>query len=168
MIWATLGGVTVGLGVLLNHLIEWYPGWKQLQKKPVPFALDLAPFLLAWAYGALGILSVMGLIGWGFDTALWALNWLGDAALWLGVGVKPGQVSHGAYLPLTTTGSALVVLLTVVVFAVRRKKPWKTVVTRGMICGLCLGTSSGVAGLAAVPLAQGANEVGALLFGAIA
>lgn len=167
MIWATVGGVTVGLYVLITHLVEWFPGVKPLKKQPVQYAADLLPFLLAWAYGVLGILSVMGLIGWTFDTALWALNWLGDAALWLGVGNKPGQASHGAYLPLTPYGSALVLLFTGAFLAFRRKETYRTVLTRGAVSGLCLGTSAGVAGLAAVPLAQATNELGSLVYGAI-
>jgi len=170
MIWATLGGVTVGLAVLIHHLIEWFPegGIKALKKKPVPYVLDLVPFALAWCYGALGILSVMGLIGWSFDTALWALNWLGDAALWLGVGQEAGVTSHGEYVPLTAAGSCLVVLLTVAIWGLRQKRSLAKPVGRGVICGLCLATSSGVAGLTAVPLAQATNQLGELLYGAIA
>jgi hypothetical protein len=159
--------VTVGLYLLVTHFVEWYPGFKALKKKPVLFAADLAPFIGAWAFGTLGILSVMGLIGWAFDTALWAANWLGDAALWLGVGTKPGQVSHGEYLPLTPTGSAMVVIFTGIFLTLRRKERYRAILTRGVWCGLCLGTSAGVAGLAAVPLAQATNELGAAVFGAL-
>ena len=170
MIWATRGGVTIGMCVLLWHLIEWWPGMKALKdrKRLLLAVADLLPFLLAWAYGALGILSVMGLIGWGFDAALWAINWLGDVAGFIGVGAKAGQTSHGDYLPLTSDGSWMVVLFTVAFIGVRAKtENLGTCLTRGAVSGLCLATSAGVAGLAAVPLAQGANEAGAVLFGAI-
>lgn len=169
MIWATRGGVAIGLCILAYHLMEWYPGLKALKgKKKMAYAGDLLPFFLAWAYGALGILSVMGLVGWAFDTALWALNWLGDAAGYIGVGAKAGQSSRGAYLPLTSDGSWLVLILTAVFLAARKKTTYATVLNRGALCGLTLGTSAGIAGFAAVPLAQGANQAGALLFGAIA
>ena len=160
MIWATLGGVTVGLCILLAELVGWYPGWRRLEKKPVAYFGQLVPFVLAWAYGLLGILCVMGVIGWAFDMALWASNWLGDAALLLGVGEQPGQISHGAVQPLTAQGNALVLILTVVAITAIKKRPEGPQIKRGTWCGLCLGTSSGVAGLAAVPLAQAVNWLG--------
>ncbi|MFE5296418.1 hypothetical protein [Streptomyces sp. NPDC056632] len=169
MIWATLGGVTVGLAVLIKHLIDWYPGMKALRKDPARHAAGLAPFLIAWCYGALGILTVGGLIGWAFDAALWATNWLGDVALVWGVNGPIGTVSRGAtYLPLTGTGNCVVLLLTVGIFAaIKKKEDWRVSLKRGIWCGLGLGTSAGVAGLAAVPLAQAANWLGATLYGAI-
>lgn len=170
MIWATRGGVAIGLCVLLWHMIEWWPGVKALKdrKKLLLSVGDLLPFLFAAAYGALGILSVMGLIGWVFDAALWVANWLGDVAGFIGVGAKVGQTSHGSYLPLTSDGSWIVVLLTVAFFGLKAKtETLGKCLTRGVITGFTLGTSAGVAGLAAAPLAQGANEAGALLFGAI-
>jgi hypothetical protein len=157
--------VTVGLAVLINHLIDWYPGFDALKSKPVPYIMDLIPFALAWCYGALGILSAVGLIGWAFDTTLWVVNWLGDVALWLGVGQKAGVSSHGTYLPLTSTGSCLVFLLTVAFIAFRRKKTYAQCLNRGVLAGLCLATSSGVAGLAAVPLAQAVNWLGDATYG---
>lgn len=167
MIWATRGGVAIGLIVLVYHLIEWYPGVKALKKKPFTYAGDLLPFTAAWAYGMLGILSVMGFIGWAFDTTLWVMNWLGDVAGWIGVGAEAGQTSRGEYLPLTSDGSWIVLLLTAAWLAARKKGVYRKSLDRGALCGLCLGTSAGVAGLAAVPLAQGANDLGTMVFGAI-
>ena len=165
MIGVTIGGVTVGLLLLLRHMIGWWPGVKALKKKPVAHAGALLPFAYGWAYGALGVLTVMGLIGWAFDTALWASNWVGDAVLWLGVGESPGQSAQGVTMPLTGFGNCTVVLLTGVTLALIQKSGYGPDVKSGTWCGLCLGTSSGVAGLAAVPLANAVNALGELVYG---
>ncbi|MFJ4918127.1 hypothetical protein [Streptomyces sp. NPDC088726] len=165
----TFGGVTVGLCILIATLIGWYPGYRTLKKKPVPFLGQLLPFLLAWSYGVLAILTVGGLIGWVADTALWISNWLGDVALVWGVGGEPGQ--HGptvAYVPLTQTGGAIVLLLTIGMIVGAKKSKYGPDIKRGSWCGVCLGTSAGVAGFAAVPLAQAVNWCGAALYGAVA
>lgn len=169
MIVATIGGVTVGLAILIRHVVQWYPegGWKALQKKPVPYLADWLPFLFGWAYGALGILTTMGLIGWAFDTALWASNWLGDAALWVGVGEAPGQTAAGAPIQLSGTGNCIVLLLTVGVLAAVKKTKMGPPIKRGAWCGLCLGTSAGVAGAVAGPLAMGVNWLGSAVYGVV-
>lgn len=169
MIWATAGGVTIGLGILAWFLIDWWPkDEKKFMDSPLELVAQLIPFLFGWAYGALAILTVGGLIGWAFDTALWIANWLGDAALYLGVGASAGVSSRGNYLPLTSLGSCAVLLLSVIVVAVIKKRKCGPDVKKGMFCGMCLGTSAGVAGLAAVPLAQAANWLGATVYGAVA
>lgn len=167
MIPVTLGGVTIGLAIFIRQMILWWPGLKSLTKDPAKHAAALAPFFLAWCYGCLGILTAMGLIGWAFDTALWASNWLGDAALWLGVGEAPQQVAEGTYAPLTAFGNCLVLLMTVaMVTAVKRVKSGPQL-KMGMWCGLTLGTSASVAGTVAVPLATAVNWLGAIVYGGV-
>lgn len=164
----TLGGVTVGLCILAHFLVTWWPGRKALMKDPVRQASALAPFLLSWAYGVLTILGVGGLIGWAADTALWISNWLGDAALVWGVGGNAGQnAGRVSYLPLTQTGGALVLILTIGLVAAAKKSKHGSDISRGAWCGICLGTSAGVAGFAAVPLAQAVNWLGAAVYGAL-
>jgi hypothetical protein len=129
----------------------------------------LIPFLAAWGYGVLAILTVGGLIGWAANTTLWISNWLGDAALVWGVGGTAGVTSRGpAYLPLTQTGGAIVLLATVALVAAIKKSSRGADLKAGAWCGICLGTSAGIAGFAAVPLAQAANSIGATVYGAIA
>lgn len=164
----TFGGVTVGLLLLGYTLVMWWPGTKTLRKDPVRSAGALLPFLAACSYGVLAILTVGGLIGWVADTALWISNWLGDVALVWGVGGEPGQ--HGgtvAYLPLTQTGGAVVLILTAVVLAAVKKSKHGSNIKLGAWCGVCLGTSAGVAGFAAVPLAQAVNWAGGALYGVV-
>lgn len=164
----TIGGVTVGLCILGYQLTSWWPGRKQLTNDPVKHAAHLAPFLFAWAYGCLITLGIGGLIGWAADTALWISNWLGDAALVWGVGTQAGQRAGGTvYLPLTQTGGAVVLILTAVMAALVKKSKHGSAIKLGTWCGVCLGTSAGVAGFAAVPLAQAVNWLGAALFGAL-
>ncbi|MCX0246429.1 hypothetical protein [Streptomyces drozdowiczii] len=165
----TFGGVTLGLCILIVTLVRWYPGYRTLRKKPMPFVGQLLPFLLAWAYGVLAILTVGGLIGRIADATLWISNWLGDVALVWGVGVDRGQSATGhTYLPLTQTGSALVLILTAAMVVGAKKSKYGSDLKSGAWCGICLGTSAGVAGFAAVPLATVINHIGDTLYGAVA
>ncbi|MGW1546625.1 hypothetical protein [Streptomyces sp. NPDC002346] len=165
----TIGGVTVGLAILTYHLVRWWPGLGRLRKDAVGQAGALAPFLFAWAYGVLAILTVGGLIGWIADTTLWISNWLGDVALVWGVGGSTGQAAgRVAYLPLTQTGTAVVFILTVAMLAAAKKSKFGKDIKAGAWCGICLGTSAGVAGFAAVPLAQAVNWAGGALYGVVA
>lgn len=164
----TIGGVTVGICILIYHVVSWWPGARTLRKDPARQVAALAPFLAAWAYGVLTILTVGGLIGWVADTTLWISNWLGDVALVWGVGGRSGQVaSRAAYLPLTQTGGAVVLVLTVAVLAAVKKSKYGGHIKAGAWCGICLGTSAGVAGFAAVPLAQAANWLGGTVYGVL-
>ncbi|MFD8027832.1 hypothetical protein ACFV3F_03580 [Streptomyces sp. NPDC059717] len=169
MTYVTIGGVTVGVCILFWHLIDWWPGIKGLRSKAVHHAAGLAPFLLAWSYGVLAILGIGGIVGAAARTTLWISNWLGDVALVWGVGGQSRQrVARVTYLPLTATGAAVVLILTVAMLAAARKSRYTTDIRRGAWCGICLGTSAGVAGFAAVPLAQAANWLGGTVYGAIA
>ncbi|WP_328314133.1 hypothetical protein OG432_30330 [Streptomyces sp. NBC_00442] len=168
MQFVTIGGVTVGLCILLATVIKWWPGARPLQKDPLRHAGRLLPFLLAWAYGVLTILGVGGLIGWVARTTLWISNWLGDVALVWGVGGQTGQHGGGArYLPLTQTGGAVVLIMTVALVTAAKRSKYGSELKAGAWSGICLGTSAGVAGFAAVPLAQAVNWIGTTVYGAI-
>lgn len=168
MTYVTFGGVTVGLIILGWYLTTWYPGRKALTKDPVRYAAELLPFLLSWAYGCLAVLGVGGLIGWAADTALWISSWLGDAALVWGVGGQAGQTAgNSPYLPLTQAGGGLVLIMTACMVAAAKKSRHGSDIARGTWCGICLGTSAGVAGFAAVPLAQAVNWLGDGVYGAL-
>lgn len=165
----TLGGVTVGLAILVHHLVTWWPGSKPLRNDPLHHLSSLLPFLAAWSYGVLAILTAGGVIGWGFDTTVWISNWLGDVALVWGVGGQSGRAAAASsYLPLTQTGGCVVLLITVGILAAVKKSRFASDIKRGAWCGACLGTSAGIAGFAAVPLAQAANWAGAAVYGVVA
>jgi hypothetical protein len=168
MQFVTIGGVTVGVCILVATLIQWWPGLKTLRSDPIPHLGRLLPFLAAWCYGALAILGVGGLVGWVADTALWISNWLGDAALVWGVGGDSGTRANARnFLPLTQTGTGIVLILTVAVLAGIKRSAHGHDLKWGMWCGVCLGMSAGVAGFAAVPLAMAANWLGAQVYGVL-
>ncbi|MFC9465191.1 hypothetical protein [Streptomyces coelicoflavus] len=167
MTFVTYGGVTVGLLLLAWHVADWWPGTKALRSSPAQHAAYLLPFLLAWSYGVLTVLGVGGLIGWVADTTLWISNWLGDVALVWGVGGQAGQTAGAArYLPLTQAGGGIVLILTAVMIVLSRKTRYGVDLKRGAWCGVCLGTSAGVAGFAAAPIAVAVNWLGDGLYGA--
>lgn len=168
MQFVTIGGVTVGLCILAHYIVTWWPGSKSLRGNPLHYAADLAPFLVAWAYGVLTILGVGGLIGWIADTTLGISDWLGNAALVWGMGGQAGQaLARTTYLPLTQTGGAIVLILTVVLVAVAKKSRYGSDIKRGAWCGICLGTSADIAGFAAAPLAVAVNWLGDNVYGAL-
>ena len=168
MTYVTYGGVTVGLIILAWHITSWWPGLKSLQSSPAHHAAALLPFLFAWSYGVLAVLGIGGFIGWTARTARWIANWLGDVALVWGVGGQGGQRSGGTvYLPLTQAGGALVLILTAVMIALAKKSRYGADIKWGAWCGICLGTSAGVAGFAAAPLAVAVNWLGDSVYGAL-
>ena len=168
MNYVTYGGVTIGLCLLAHQLITWYPGTKRLMKDPARHAAELLPFLLSWSYGALTTLGVGGLIGTVSSAILGLSNWLGDAALVWGVGGSQGQLAgRSTFLPLSGPGLAVVLILTVGIVAAAKKSKHGSAIKRGAWCGITLGTSAGVAGFAAVPLATVANWLGGAIYGAL-
>jgi hypothetical protein len=169
MNYITAGGVTVGLCLLAYQLITWWPGRTALMKDLVKHASKLLPWLASWCYGCLTTLGVAGLIGTASSAVLGLSNWLGDAALLWGVGEQPGQLAAAkTFVPLSGPGNCVVLILTAC-FAAAVKKANDDdagVLKRGAWCGITLGTSAGVAGFAAVPLAQAANWLGDTVYGA--
>lgn len=167
MTYVTIGGVTIGVSILAWTLVQWWPGQKALRSDPLRQAGRLLPFLAAWTYGCLVTLGVGGLIGWIADTTLWITNWLGDAALVWGVGGQSGQ--HGsaaAYVPLSQTGGGIVLIVSAAMVAAIKKSKHGAALKMGTWCGITLGTSAGVAGFAAAPIAEAANWLGDKTYGA--
>lgn len=168
MNYITLGGVTVGLCILTHRLATWWPGYRPLRKDAVNQLARLLPFILGWAYGCLTTLGIAGLIGLISGTILGVSNWLGDTALVWGVGGEYGEsASRKAYLPLTSTGSATLLILTVVFLVAIKKNSYGVDVKHGAWCGITLGTSTSIAGAVAIPLAQAVNWFGSIVYGAV-
>lgn len=170
MNYVTFGGVTVGLILLVHQAVTWWPGRKTLMKDPVKHASRLLPWLASWCYGCLTTLGVGGLVGLISGTILGISNWLGDVALVWGVGGAGGQLAAAkTFVPLSGPGLAVVLILTAGFAAAVAKagEDQAGVLKRGAWCGITLGTSAGVAGFAAVPLAQAANWLGGHVYGAL-
>jgi hypothetical protein len=62
----------------------------------------------------------------------------------------------------------VVFILTVVMLAAAKRPKYGRDIKAGTWCGICLGTSAGVAGFAAVPIAQAVNWAGGALYGVVA
>lgn len=170
MNYVTYGGVTVGLMILGYQLVTWWPGRKQFMKDPLKHAARLLPFLLSWAYGCLTTLGVGGAVGWVSGAVLGISNWLGDVALVWGVGGAGGQsAARATYLPLSGKALGVVLILTACFIAAVKKssEDQSKTLKLGAWCGITLGTSAGVAGFAAVPLALAANWIGDNTYGRI-
>ncbi|MCM2427373.1 hypothetical protein [Streptomyces sp. RKAG337] len=151
----SLGGVTVGVGIVLLVALHW---WHRGKRKPAA----LAPFVLSTAYGMLLILSAGGLLGALAGYTLWSGNGLGNMALVYGVGGGTPDVTRAHQMALTDGGHAVVILVSLALFGL-----WKWAgkirngqIAAGIIAGICLGLSGTVAGAAAVPLASGVNALG--------
>lgn len=168
MTYVTIGGVTVGVCILVWTIVQWWPGLKPLRSDPLRQAGRLLPFVAAWTYGCLVTLGVGGLIGWIAETALWITNWLGDVALVWGVGGQSGRHGSGAaYVPLSQTGGGVVLILSAgMIAAMKKSKKHGRDLQWGTWCGITLGTSAGVAGFAAAPIAEAANWLGDKIYGA--
>ncbi|NJP73540.1 hypothetical protein [Streptomyces sp. C1-2] len=168
MNYVTYGGVTVGICLLIHQAVTWWPGRKALIKDPIRHLSELLPFLLSWAYGCLTTLGVGGLVGTASSATLGLSNWLGDAALVWGVGGHVGQLAaRPTFVPLSGPGVAIVLILTVALVAAAKRSRHGGEIKRGAWCGITLGTSAGVAGFAAVPLALAANWCGDSVYGAL-
>ncbi|MFD6973546.1 hypothetical protein [Streptomyces sp. NPDC059949] len=159
----SLGGVTVGLSLLGWTLARW---WVTHKKKNLKAALALLPFTLCALYGMLLILSAGGLLGGGADWSLWGTSAIGNAALAYGVGGGTPDVSRTSNLVLTDGGHAVVVIATVVlvaVWTVRRGFRWD--LFGAVLCGISLGLSSGVAGIAGWVLSPVVSTLGDAVVG---
>ncbi|MEU5769814.1 hypothetical protein ABZ782_28255 [Streptomyces asoensis] len=171
MNYVTAGGVTIGLILLGYQVVSWWPGRKPLTRDPIKHLSKLLPFLLSWAYGCLTTLGVGGAVGWISGTVLGLSNWLGDVALFWGVGERGGQMAAAkTFVPLSGPGTCLVLILTACFIAAVKKAgegDQASVLKRGAWCGITLGTSANVAGFAAMPLALAVNWLGDRAYGAL-
>lgn len=168
MITPTVGGVVFGLLFLFVELCFWYPGAKALMSgKRLTLIGRLLPFVLSWCVGCLTIMVGSGIIGWGGDVTLWAMNVAGDGALILGVGADTGSAPGLQAQPLTQ-GGLIVALFAVIGFLIRMRFGSARSKALGYLSGVGMGLSAGVARYAAVPVASAANAAGLWLTGMIA
>jgi hypothetical protein len=159
----TLGAVFTGFALLIVYGFYWW-------HREGHAVTALGSWLLAMAYGMLAILTTGSALWVIAGTALWGSGGLGDLALVFGVGGTTGDVTASHTVALTSGGSFVVGLLTVVMACLltfgRHRIPWlKTV--GGMLAGICLALSSVVAGPAAVPLASAVNLLGSPITSAV-
>jgi len=159
----SLGGVTVGLSILGWVLTQW---WASNKKKSFKAFRALVPFLLFASYGMLLILSAGGLLGGAAGVTLWGTSEIGDAALEYGVGGGTPAVTRGSNLVLSDGGHAVVIIATVCMVALwclRRGFRWDLFF--GVVCGISLGLSSGIAGAAGFVLSPAVSMAGDAVVG---
>jgi hypothetical protein len=166
-IWTTntlsLGGLTVGLGILTWHGYRWWftqkGNWKAL----------LLPFLPLLSYGMLLILSAGGILGGAAGVTLWGENLIGDLTLEYGVGGGTTNVTRSVSLVLTNGGHMMVVLITIALAAmwVFKKSMRHRDILIPIVGGISLGLSSGIAGVAAMGLGPLVDTAGGMLAGVL-
>jgi hypothetical protein len=169
----SLGGLTVGMGILVWHVLSWYfdqssklgffkrikGGWRDL----------LLPFLPLMLFGSLVILSSGGYVADIAGIPLWGSNQLGGAALEKGMGGNNLDVTRRNNIELSDGGKSVVLLMLVafVVFWIKRVRgrDWKDQLALAVpvVCGICLGLSDGYAGWASESLGPPVDSLGASL-----
>lgn len=156
----SLGAVVVGLSITGWYVTTWWVGSKKHSIK------DLLPFICCSLYGMLLILTAGGILGGLAGWALWGSSQVGDAALTYGVGAGTPDVTRQSSLVLTDGGAATVIVMTVVLCAVwRRKRSFHVEYALGVVNGITLGLASGIAGVAATVLGPVVNTSGDWIVG---
>ena len=147
----SLGGVVVGLSIATWYTVRW---WTNDRGKKGGWRRTLAPFIAFACYGMLAVLTAGGIVGIITDLTLWGANATGSMALVYGVGGTSPNVTRNHDLSLTAGGHAMVVILTVGIAAAFRfgKRFPKVDSGLGIVCGICLGLASSIAGFAAMVL----------------
>lgn len=161
------GALFIGFACLVIELADWYPGLTALRKHPTKWAASLGSFLWTWCVGAVLTLCVGGLVGLATGWFIWGAGWLGDAAYVAGLGGQRQEASRIADVALTPGGIFMAGLLILVTVIRVRKGGTSPSKIRGLISGILMSCSAGVAATVAVPLASAVNISGAWLTGAL-
>jgi hypothetical protein len=166
-IWTTntlsLGGLTTGLGILTWVGYRWWftqrKNWKAL----------VFPFVPLMCYGMLLILSAGGVLGGAAGVTLWGSNLVGDVTLEYGAGGGTPEVTRPVSLVLTNGGHMMVVLMTIALIAtwVFKRSIRRIDIVLPIVCGVSLGLSSGIAGVAAQVLGPAVDTSGGMLAGVL-
>lgn len=178
-----LGGVAVAICIIVWESVRWWyespgkTGTEKLKKNwralPVP-CVPMNAFGALSCFGMLLILSAGGVLGGAASVALWGSNEVGRIALEQGVGGTDADVTRSTSLVLSN-GGHLVVLAMAVAFAgvcvfSRSKRGFsvRDVLARlvlPVVCGICMGLSSGMAGWAAQVLGPAVDTLGGFITG---
>jgi len=167
----SLGGLTVGLGIMAWHIAQWW--WAKSSGKRFrdkfksswrPLVLPTVPLA---SYGMLLILSTGGVLGGAANFALWGSNHVGRVAIERGVGGDDVNTTRTTSLVLENPGHAVVLIMTVVVVAaiVFNKSARRSDLLLPVLAGICLGLSGGVAGWAAQGLGPAVDTLGGVVAG---
>ncbi|MFC4609743.1 hypothetical protein ACFO9E_18260 [Streptomyces maoxianensis] len=168
----SLGGVTIGLGILAWHLTKW---WRGGGKGPGPGGGGgrdpkvLIPFMTSMGLGMVAVTAAGGLIG---TAAVFLLNTgslVGNWSLTALSGTATPEVTRSGLKALTPGGCALLVIYFVVVVALWKSgaKILKGKIVSGILCGCLLGLSAGFSGVASLALVTVTNTIGDKITGVV-
>jgi hypothetical protein len=152
----SLAGAFVCLGIAYFNIKKWWDGSRELK--------NIAPFAQSTVMGALASLCGGGLLGWLSGCTRQGVSTVGDQAVSgiAGTGGGAPLASQSLAGQLTPEGGVVVALAAVITVAAYKAagKDEKRRVAGGLVCGMCLTITAGVAG-ALDGLPGLVNEVGA-------
>jgi hypothetical protein len=152
----SLAGAFVCLAIAYFNIKKWWDGSRELK--------NIAPFAESTVMGALASLCGGGLLGWLSGCTRQGVSTVGDQAVSGITGTSGGAPVAARSLAgqLTPEGGVVVALAAVITVAAYKAagKDEKRRVAGGLICGMCLTITAGVAG-ALDGLPGLVNEVGA-------
>ncbi|MEE1735955.1 hypothetical protein PUR49_05425 [Streptomyces sp. BE147] len=169
----SLGGITLGTIIVVLVGVRWYKkggggkgedgggrDWKQLLPFTIALAFGILAVLAAGPASALGLITRLGL--WGGDS-------IGTLYLVYGVGGTSPDVTRAAPVILTPGGNGIFAIWVAVMIAlfIWSKKLPRLQTLLGILAGVLLGLSQGIAGMAAVPLASAVNAAGGWYAGVV-
>ncbi|WP_328981755.1 hypothetical protein OG258_19875 [Streptomyces mirabilis] len=171
----SLGGVTIGLGILAWHLTKFWrgggkggpggPGGPGGGRDPKV----LIPLLSSMALGMVSVTAAGGLIGTAATFLLNTGSLVGNWSLVSLTGTATPEVTRSGLKSLTPGGCALLVIYCVVVVALWKSgaKLLKGKIVSGLIAGVMLGLSAGFSGMASVALVTMTNTIGDKITGVV-
>ncbi|MFJ3834461.1 hypothetical protein ACIPY6_02970 [Streptomyces sp. NPDC090054] len=138
----SLAGAVICLGILYFNLRKWWDGGREIKA--------LAPFAQSTFMGILAALCAGGLLGWLAGCTRQGVSAVGDKGISGVTGTPAGapMATQSLAGQLTPEGGVIVALaaaITVVAYKAAGKED-KRRMAGGLICGMCLTITAGIAG----------------------
>ena len=164
----SLGGITFGTIIVVLVILRWHKkgggGGKKGDGGGSRDWKQLIPFTIALSFGILAVLAAGPMSALGLITrfSLWGGDSIGTLYLVYGIGGSSPDVTRAAPVILSPGGYAVYAIWAAVMVGlyVWSKKLPRLQTILGVLAGVLLGLSQGVAGMAAVPLASAVNAAG--------
>lgn len=164
----SLGGITLGTIIVVLVIQRWWKkgggGGKKGDGGGSRDWKQLVPFVVALCFGILAVLAAGPISALGLITrlGLWSGDGIGSLYLVYGLGGTSPDVTRAAPVVLTPGGYAVYAIWAAVIVGQHlwSKRLPKLQTALGILAGILLGLSQGVAGTAAVPLASLVNLAG--------
>ncbi|RPK85086.1 MULTISPECIES: hypothetical protein [Streptomyces] len=171
----SLGGITFGTIIVVLVLLRWHKkgggGGKKGDDGGSRDWKQLLPFFGALCFGILAVLAAGPVSALGLITrlGLWGGDGIGYAYLVWGIGGNSPDVTRAVPVVLTDGGYMIFAIWTAVMIGLHlwSKKLPRLQSALGILAGILLGLSQGIAGMAAVPLASAVNIAGGWYAGVV-